>query len=88
MPVKNSRISGFHKLTQKERISTLVQTSTLSQDDTQNWFSGLEYSFASKLVENVVGTFTLPLGVAMNFKIDNQDYVIPFVTEESSVVAA
>jgi len=88
MPVKNSRISGFHKLTQKERISTLLETSTLSQDDTQNWFSGLEYSYASKLVENVVGNFTLPLGVALNFKIDNQDYVIPFVTEESSVVAA
>ena len=40
------------------------------------------------MVENAIGTFSLPLGVATNFKINNKDYLIPMVIEEPSVIAA
>jgi hydroxymethylglutaryl-CoA reductase len=43
---------------------------------------------ASNMIENVIGTFELPLGIAVNFKINGRDYVIPMATEEPSVVAA
>jgi hydroxymethylglutaryl-CoA reductase len=40
------------------------------------------------MIENVIGTMSLPVGVATNFVIDGEHYVIPFCLEESSVVAA
>ncbi|MEM7333902.1 MAG: hydroxymethylglutaryl-CoA reductase, degradative, partial [Chloroflexota bacterium] len=43
---------------------------------------------ADKMVENVLGVFSLPLGVAVNFTLNNQDYLIPMAVEEPSVLAA
>ena len=40
------------------------------------------------MIENAIGTFSLPLGVATNFKINGKDYVVPMVIEEPSVIAA
>ena len=40
------------------------------------------------MIENAIGTFSLPLGIATNFKINNKDYVVPMVIEEPSVIAA
>ena len=40
------------------------------------------------MIENVVGTYALPLGVALNFRIDGTDYLVPMAIEEPSVVAA
>jgi len=54
----------------------------------QNNNGGISYDKADKMVENVIGTFSLPLGVATNFKINGKDYVIPMVIEEPSVIAA
>jgi len=48
----------------------------------------LEEAVADRMVENVIGTYSLPVGVATNFVIDGEAYVIPFVVEEASVVAA
>ena len=46
------------------------------------------YDQADKMVENAIGTFSLPLGVATNFRINGKDYLIPMVIEEPSVIAA
>jgi hydroxymethylglutaryl-CoA reductase len=48
----------------------------------------LDFSIADHMIENVVGTFPLPLGIATNFRINGQDYMIPMAIEEPSVVAA
>ena len=49
---------------------------------------GLDFEAANKMIENAIGTFALPLGIATNFRINEKDYLIPMVIEEPSVVAA
>ena len=49
---------------------------------------GITFDNADKMVENAIGTFSLPLGIATNFKINDKDYLIPMVIEEPSVIAA
>ena len=48
----------------------------------------LSEEVADRMIENVIGTYSLPIGVATNFIIDGEHYLIPFVVEEASVVAA
>ena len=49
---------------------------------------GLTVAQADKMIENVIGRYSLPLAVAPNFRINELDYLIPVVVEEPSVVAA
>ena len=49
---------------------------------------GISYDKADNMIENAIGTFSLPLGIATNFRINDKDYLIPMVIEESSVIAA
>lgn len=86
----NSEISGFYKLSVKERQKVIAQLSELDDDEIK-LLSDLGYFTSSQmdtLIENVVGSYQLPLGIACNFKINEKDYLIPMVTEEPSVVAA
>ena len=62
--------------------------SELTDEETKLFSSILDLEIADRMVENVLGTFDLPLGVALNFKINGKDYIIPMATEESSVIAA
>ncbi len=50
--------------------------------------SALDFSLADKMVENAIGTFPLPMGLAVNFLINGKDYLIPMALEEPSVIAA
>ena len=81
---------GFSKLTRKERHQRLLEMGVLTADDIEmlNEGKGLTPDLAERLVENVIGCFQIPLGVAVNFNIDQQDYVIPMATEETSIIAA
>jgi hydroxymethylglutaryl-CoA reductase len=90
MPVKDSAISGFYRLSVKERIKKLKDYAGLDKEDVAllETFGALDVSIADRMIENVVGTFPLPLGIATNFRINNKDYLIPMVLEEPSVVAA
>ena len=86
----SSDISGFYKLSLEERQRQLVKLLNLSQEEfelmrTLGYFSPAQID---RLIENVVGSYQLPLGIAFNFKINSKDYVIPMVIEEPSVVAA
>ena len=85
---KTSKISGFYKLPVKERIKIVKDFSNLSDQDAGVFSSGLDMDIAERMIENVLGTFELPLGIAVNFKINGKDYLVPMATEESSVVAA
>ncbi|MFX1477701.1 MAG: hydroxymethylglutaryl-CoA reductase, degradative [Promethearchaeota archaeon] len=85
-----SDISGFYKLSMDERhklLSTLLNLNTEDLDILKE----LGYFTPSQidtLIENVVGSYQLPFGLAFNFKINERDYIIPMVIEEPSVVAA
>ena len=87
----DSSISKFFEKSRKERLDVVANFANLSSEDLeilQNSNGGISYDKADKMVENAIGTFSLPLGVATNFKINGKDYVIPMVIEEPSVIAA
>lgn len=81
---------GFSKLSRAERFERLITMGALTPDDVQYLTHGGVDSLdlGDKLIENVIGYFQLPLGVATNFCIDGTDYVIPMAVEETSIVAA
>ena len=81
---------GFSKLNKTERIKALQETEKLSRDDADFLLNGgmTDTSLGEKFIENVIGWFQLPIGVATNFRIDGVDYVIPMAVEETSIVAA
>ena len=86
----SSRIPNFFKMSISERISELHRRGLLTSDDVHQLVSRdhqLDAPVADKMIENVLGVFGLPLGVALNFLINNRDYVIPLVVEEPSIVA-
>ena len=87
---KSSRISGFHEMSLDEKIKIIKKFSGLSDDDVSilGKSSTLGMETAQHLVENVVGTFELPLGMVTNFTVNGRDILIPLAVEESSVVAA
>ncbi|MCY7008896.1 hydroxymethylglutaryl-CoA reductase, degradative [Fusobacterium simiae] len=88
--MKKSSYSGFYKLSVEERLQEVAKFANLDEEDIKNIENTdvLDISKADNMIENVIGRFTLPMGVALNFKINNKDYVIPMVSEEASVIAA
>jgi len=86
----NSRIPKFYELTIKERQDLLRKLSNLNEEDIKilNNFGNLSMELGDQLSENVIGAYTLPFSIATNFRVNSKDYLIPMVTEESSVVAA
>lgn len=86
----SSKIAGFYKLTPEERLNKVKKFAGLSERETEilRESGSLEITQADKIIENVVGTLELPIGIATNFLINEEDYLIPMSIEESSVVAA
>lgn len=81
---------GFSKFTYVERLKLLNEANVLSEQDMSFLKNGglQDVSLAEKFVENVIGYFQLPMGVATNFNINGKDYVIPMAVEETSIIAA
>lgn len=86
----NEIFKGFSKLTLDQRLQALKDSSVLSSEDAKYLKDGgmKDLTLGEKFIENVIGYFQLPLGVATNFKIDGEDYAIPMAVEETSIVAA
>ncbi len=85
----SSRLEGFYKLTPGQRIEWLAHVADLDPIQVGNLLDGgLSLEQADQLVENVVGLYSLPFGIAANFTINERDYLIPMVTEEPSIIAA
>lgn len=82
--------SGFSKLDLTGRLKRLQQMGALSHEDVEFLVSGarLEADLAEHFIENVIGYFQIPLGVAANFVIDGRAIPIPMAVEETSIVAA
>jgi len=89
MGTQNSRIQGFYQLTPQQRLAAVKSFDGLNDEDIRSLhgYGVLSVEFADKMIENVVGTFDLPLGVATNFQINGRDVLIPMVVEEPSIVA-
>jgi hydroxymethylglutaryl-CoA reductase len=88
-PHSGSRIPGFYRLTVAERRHILRLRSDLSEEDLATWErGGLDTTTADEVVENVVGVYALPLGVALNFRVNGEDVLVPMAVEEPSVIAA
>ena len=89
--MRDSSISKFFEKTLKERLGIVADFSDLSPDELkiiEDATGGISFEKADNMIENAIGTFSLPLGIATNFRINGKDYLIPMVIEEPSVIAA
>ncbi|MEN5084382.1 hydroxymethylglutaryl-CoA reductase, degradative [Bosea sp. TWI1241] len=89
MPV-NSRLPGFYKLSPRDRLAEVARASGLAEADLACLVpqDPEMLATADRMIENAVGTMSIPVGIAANFTIGGRDYLIPMATEEPSVVAA
>ncbi|PAV28183.1 hydroxymethylglutaryl-CoA reductase, degradative [Virgibacillus profundi] len=88
--MNTSRIPGFYNMTVEERRELLMDMHTFTEEEKAHFFSGeaLPAETADKMIENVIGTFPLPLGLGLNFLINGKEYKVPMAVEEPSVVAS
>ncbi len=87
-PAPSARLTGFYQKSVAERTEILIDWADLTAQEAAALRDGLSVAQADKMIENVVGRYTLPLGVATNFRINGRDVLVPMVVEEPSVVAA
>ncbi len=85
---KSSKISGFYKLPIEKRIELIKEFADLNDQDISDLKKPIDMGLSDRMIENVIGNFEMPIGIAMNFIINGKDKLIPMSTEESSVVAA
>ncbi len=89
MTKKSSRLPGFYNLSLEERLEAVSTWSGLSEAEKSILAGGgLQPNQANMMIENVVGTYGLPMGIAVNFLINDRDYLVPMTVEEPSVLAA
>lgn len=90
MDTKTSRIPKFYQKTLTERLTIISKWSNLSSDeqDVLHGIMGFNTEQANNMIENAIGIYSLPIGIATNFLLNQKDYLIPMVIEEPSVVAA
>jgi len=87
--MKTSRIAGFYKLGVVDRREALASAGHAESADLAAFDGGgLDRQTADGMIENVIGTYALPIGIALNFCINDRDYLVPMVIEEASVIAA
>ncbi|HEX6835275.1 MAG TPA: hydroxymethylglutaryl-CoA reductase, degradative [Polyangia bacterium] len=83
---RSSRIPGFYKLPLEERRKKLAEE--IGVELAALVAPTLDEDTANHMVENVVGIYGLPLGIALNFQVNGADYLVPMCVEEPSVIAA
>ncbi len=87
---KSSRLPAFYQRSLAERLAIIAAWADLSQAEQAalGGTAGLDAAHADHMVENAIGIYALPLGIATNFLINGRDYLVPMVVEEPSVIAA
>ena len=85
-----NKAKKFRDLDVAERLAQLEESTALTAEDLVAYSAegGLSVSRAAAMIENAVGVYGLPIGIAQNFIINGRKVAIPMVTEEPSVVAA
>ena len=86
--IENNRFRGFYRRSIEERLKVLADTIDLSDDDRIALTEALSVAEADKMIENVIGRYTLPFGLGLNFLVNGREYLVPMVVEEPSIVAA
>jgi len=86
----SSEIQGFYRLSVEERLKLVQKLTGITEEEARSLGNtgGLPVETADRMIENVVGGITIPLGIAVNFLINGKDYLVPMALEEPSVVAA
>jgi hydroxymethylglutaryl-CoA reductase len=85
---RSSRIPGFHKKTIKDRQRDLAEIALLEASELESLQrGGIDAEIADRMIENVVGLYSLPLGIATNFLINGREVLVPMAVEEPSIVA-
>jgi hydroxymethylglutaryl-CoA reductase len=87
---RTSRLPGFYKLDRTKRLDVLRAAAGLAADDAdlERLAEADDFDLFDGFIENAIGGFGLPLGIATNFLIDGRDVLVPMAVEETSVVAA
>jgi hydroxymethylglutaryl-CoA reductase len=86
----SSRLAGFYKLPLEDRVEQVADWADLTADEAAVLTAALRlepFENAERMIENVVGLYGLPLGIAVNFVVNGRDTLVPMVIEEPSVVA-
>ncbi len=88
--ISTSRISGFHKMSPADRLAAVGSFAGLDEAALAQLArpGNLDPHTADHMIENVIATLSIPIGIATNVKVDGRDVLVPMATEESSVVAA
>ncbi|MCI1821839.1 MAG: hydroxymethylglutaryl-CoA reductase, degradative [Megasphaera sp.] len=88
--MKTNNYSGFHKLSLEQRAAEVAEFANLTKKEIDCIINpgALTNDIANNVIENVIGTYQLPMGVAMNFVVNGKEVLIPMVVEEASIVAA
>ncbi|MES1954259.1 3-hydroxy-3-methylglutaryl-coenzyme A reductase [Salinisphaera hydrothermalis EPR70] len=89
--MSHSRIPQFYKFSVADRLRALLERDVISETEYDMLVDGthlLDADKADRLIENVIGAFGLPMGLGLNFQINDRDYLIPMVVEEPSIIAA
>ncbi|MNU47401.1 3-hydroxy-3-methylglutaryl-coenzyme A reductase [compost metagenome] len=86
----DSRLPNFRALTPAQRLAHVAQVTGLTDEEIALVAQpgALPVPRADGMIENVIGTFELPFGVAGNFQVNGRDVLVPMAVEEPSVVAA
>ncbi|MEM4718008.1 MAG: hydroxymethylglutaryl-CoA reductase, degradative [Desulfurococcaceae archaeon] len=87
---RTSRIEGFYKIPLEEKVKIVKEWAGLTDGEVEliTKFGNLPREIGERMIENVIGGFTYPLAIAVNFLINGRDHLVPMVIEEASVVAA
>lgn len=87
---RNSRFPGFYKLSVDERRRVAAEALGMDVEEliAAVGEGGLKSDKADKIIENVVGVYSLPFALVLNVQLNGEDFVVPMVVEEPSVVAA
>ncbi len=87
--MSNSRIAAFYNLSLDERRTKVAQAAGIELTDLAAYWTsgGIEPEAADHMIENVIGTHSLPLGIGLNFQVNGRDVLVPMAVEEPSVVA-
>ena len=90
MTAKRSNLKNMRNLSPQQRLEAVSKAINCNQDllNDLKGEGSLPLKIADGMIENVVGRFELPLGIATNFLVNGKDYLIPMAVEEPSVVAA
>lgn len=81
----------FRELSLTEKLDLIKKITSLEEADVQflkDSAQSLGFDNVNRMIENAIGVFPVPMGIATNFLINSTNYLIPMAIEEPSVIAA